>query len=181
MIRILLPALLIAMPAMAAAATLQDTATLDRAVAGFTGRAIGEDGGARTAIDSRLKLGQCPTVALSWHGVRHDAVMITCSGPDWHIYVPLQMAAPAPFVPAPAAAAAVAPPAKPVIVIKRGDPVMVEAADSGFSISREAVAMGDAAVGQRFMCKGDGDKAPFQAVAVDTGRATLPGWQPGVE
>ena len=68
-------------------------------------------------------------------------------------------------------------PARPAIVIKRGDPVMVEASDSGFSISREAIAMGDAAAGQRFMAKGDGDKAPFQAVAVESGRATLPGWQ----
>jgi flagella basal body P-ring formation protein FlgA len=177
MIRYFPLALLIAGPALAAPATFQDAATLDRAVAGFTGHAIGEDGGARTAVDARLKLGQCPTVALSWHGVSHDAVMVTCSGPDWHIYVPVQAAAAPVAVAASTMPAVLARPVKAAIVIKRGDPVMVEATDSGFSISREAVAMGDAAAGQRFMAKGDGDKAPFQAVALDTGRATLPGWQ----
>ncbi|TPG20615.1 hypothetical protein EAH87_08820 [Sphingomonas koreensis] len=169
----MLPLLLIPAP-VAAQAAFQDTAGLDRAVASFTGHGVGETGGARTTIDGRLKLAQCPTVALSWHGLNRDSVMITCSGPDWHVYVPVQQAAPTPI--SPSISPAVTLPAKAEIVIKRGDPVMVEASDSGFSISREAIAMGNAAVGDRFMAKGDGDKAPFQAVAVESGRATLPGW-----
>ena len=60
--------------------------------------------------------------------------------------------------------------------IRRGDPVMVEATQAGFSISREAIAQGDAAAGQRFLAKADGDKTAFQAIAIDSGRATLPGW-----
>jgi len=174
MFRFLIPALLIAGPAVAQTRSFQDTAALDKAVAGFTGHAIGEEGGARTAIDGRLKLAQCPTVALSWHGLNHDAVTITCGAPNWHIYVPVVMAPPAPK--SPSIATTVTMPVKPVVVIHRGDPVMVEASSSGFSISREAVAQGDAAAGQRFMAKGEGDKQPFQAIAVDTGRATLPGW-----
>ena len=89
---ILIPALLIAAPA-AAQTAFQDTAGLDRAVASFTGHSIGEEGGARTAIDRRLKLAQCPTVALSWHGINHDAVTVTCSGPNWHVYVSVVMTA----------------------------------------------------------------------------------------
>jgi flagella basal body P-ring formation protein FlgA len=174
MLRILLPALLLAGPALAQTRSFQDVAALDKAVAGFTGHAIGEDGGARTAIDARLKLAQCPTVALSWHGLNHDAVTVTCPSIGWHIYVPVVMAPPAPK--SPSIATTVTLPAKPVIVIHRGDPVMVEASSPGFTISREAVAQGDAAAGQRFMAKGQGDKQPFQAIAVDTGRATLPGW-----
>lgn len=174
MFRILIPALLIAGPAMAQARAFQDTAALDRAVAGFTGHAIGEEGGARTAIDTRLKLAQCPTVALSWHGLNHDAVTVTCSGPNWHIYVPVVMPAAAPK--SPQIAPTVTLPAKPVVVIHRGDPVMVEASQAGFTISREAIAQGNAAVGERFLAKGDGDKQAFQAIAVDVGRATLPGW-----
>lgn len=173
MFRILIPALLIATPAVAQSA-FQDTASLDRAVASFTGHAIGEEGGARTAIDSRLKLAQCPTVALSWHGLNHDAVTVTCSGPNWHVYVPVNMpAAPSPGV---SIAPTVTLPAKPEIVIHRGDPVMVEASQAGFSISREAIAQGNAAAGERFMAKGQGDKNAFQAVAIASGRATLPGW-----
>ena len=158
---LILPALLLASPA-AAQTAFQDTAGLDRAVASFTGHAIGEEGGARTAIDRRLKLAQCPTVALSWHGLNHDAVTVTCSGPDWHVYVPVVMAA-APIATPAAAPIAVA--AKAEIVIRRGDPVMVEATQAGFSISREAIAQGDAAAGQRFLAKADGDKTAFQAIA----------------
>ena len=135
MFRILLPALLLAGPAMAQARSFQDVAALDTAVAGFTGHAIGEDGGARTAIDSRLKLAQCPTVALSWHGLDHDAVTVTCPSIGWHIYVPVVMTAPAPK--SPSIAPTVTLPVKPVIVIHRGDPVMVEAASPGFTISRD--------------------------------------------
>lgn len=174
MFRFILPALLIAAPAAAQTRAFQNTASLDKAVAGFTGHSIGEEGGARTMIDDRLKLAQCATVALSWHGINHDAVTITCPDPNWHIYVPVVMAAPAPK--SPSIAPAVTLPAKPEIVIKRGDPVMVEASTSGFTISREAIAQGDAAAGQRFLAKGDGDKQAFQAIALDNGRATLPGW-----
>src|SRR3546814_5605084 len=74
------------------------------------------------------------------------------------------------------AAVAVAPPVKQQPVIKRGDPIVVAAGSPGFSISREAIAMGNAAPGERFLAKGDGDTTQFQAIAVAPGRATLPGW-----
>ena len=173
MFRLIAPALLIAAPA--AAADFQDIAALDRAVAAFAGHGIGQDGGPRTGVDKRLKLAQCPTVALSWRTNRHDAIVVTCSGPNWRIFVPVQHAQPvtvaAVNAPAPIAPVRQAP------VIKRGDPVMVAAGSPGFSISREAIAMGDAAPGERFMAKSDGDRNAFQAIAVERGRATLPGWQ----
>ena len=152
----------------------QDTGTLDRAVAAFTGRAIGEDGGAIATVDPRLRLAQCPTLALSWHGASHDAVVVNCTGPEWRVFVPVRVvaAAPAPI----AATLAAAPPARPEIVIKRGDPVTVEAVADGFSITRDGVAMGDAAAGGRLMIKVDDKKPPVQAVAIESGRATLPGW-----
>jgi len=78
---------------------------------------------------------------------------------------------------APAAvAASFVPVAKAAPVIKRGDPIVIEAGTEGFSISREGVAMGDAAPGGRFMVKVDDTRTPVQAIAVDAGRATLPGW-----
>ena len=66
--------------------------------------------------------------------------------------------------------------AKAAPVIRRGDPVVIEAASNGFSITREGVAMGDAAPGGRFMVKVDDAKGPVQAIALESGRATLPGW-----
>lgn len=167
---ILLPLLL------GGAALFQDTAGLDRAVAAFTSRPIGAEGGARTAIDTRLRLAQCPTVALAWRTEAHDAVVVSCSGPDWRIFVPVIRPAAAPPPTAAALRPAVAMPVKAEPVIRRGDPVVIEAGSAGFSISREGVAIGDAAPGARFMVRVDDSRTPVQAIAVEAGHATLPGW-----
>ena len=156
------------------AAAFQDTASLDRTVSAFTGRPLGAEGGARTPIDTRLRLAACPTVALSWRTEVHDAVVVSCAGPDWRIYVPVNM-------PVGAAAARVQPAAyaKPIKVdpvIRRGDPVVIEAGSTGFAISREGVALADAQPGARFLVRVDDARQPVQAVAVADGRATLPGW-----
>lgn len=161
------------LPVAAAAQTgFQDTHALDAAVAGFTGRPIGIEGGARAAVDKRLKLAACPTVALSWYGPAHDAVVVRCAGPAWRIFVPILAAPPAP---APAVLASTLPP-KPAIVIKRGDPVTIEVNASGFSVTRDGIAMTDGAPGGRFLVNVDGTKKPVQAIALESGRATLPGW-----
>lgn len=166
------PMLLLAGPA-AAAGPFQDTVAIDRAVAAFTGKAIGEAGGARSVVDGRLKLASCPMVSMAWRG--HDSVVVTCTGPDWRIYVPVRTAAVAATAPATAAPAAIAP-IKVAAVIKRGDPVTIAAGSPGFSITREGIALADAPPGGRFLVKVDSAKAPVQAVAIESGRATLPGW-----
>lgn len=169
---LLIPALLAAAPALAA--PFQDTVALDRAVAAFTGQGIGAEGGARSVVDPRLKLASCPMVTMAWRSEAHDAVVVTCTGPEWRIFVPVRFAATEPRKTPQTIAAAVAPKLEPVI--RRGDPVTIEAGSADFSITREGVAMGDAAPGARFLVKVDGAKGPVQAVAVETGRATLPGW-----
>jgi len=163
---------MIALALALAAVTHQDTTALDRAVAAFAGKGVGEEGGPRAPVDPRLKLAQCPMVALSWRTDAHDAVVVACSGPDWRIFVPVKMA-PQTAVVARAAAAAAPSPEK---VIKRGDPVMIEAGSDGFSITREGVAMGDAAAGARVLIRVPDAKLPVQGIAVESGRVTLPGW-----
>ena len=158
-------------PFLLIAASFQDTAALDRSVAAFTGRPTGAEDGARTPVDARLRLATCSTVSLSWRTEQHDAVVVSCAGPAWRIFVPVIRPANAPAAIAPAFA-----PAKVAPVIKRGDPIVIEAGTEGFSISREGVAMGDAAPGGRFMVKVDDTRTPVQAIAVEAGRATLPGW-----
>jgi flagella basal body P-ring formation protein FlgA len=111
---------------------------------------------------------------MSWRTEAHDAVVVTCSGPDWRIFVPVVRAT-AVAAPAPMRTAA-ASPVKLEPVVRRGDPVVIEAGSNGFSISREGVAMADAAPGARFAVRVADAKAPVQAVAVASGRATLPGW-----
>ena len=168
---LLLPSFLATAPA--AAAPFQDVAGLDRAVAAFTGRPVGVPGGARAPVDTRLKLAQCSTVSVNWRTDAHDAVVISCLGPEWKIYVPVVLDS---ARPTPGSAAAPMRPVAAAPVIRRGDPVTIEAGDAGFSITREGVAMGDAAPGARVAIKVEGAKGPVQAVAVEPGRATLPGF-----
>lgn len=157
-----------------AAISFQDVPSLDRAVSAFTGRAIGEEGGARAAVDSRLRLASCPTVSISWRTDAHDAVVVTCTGPDWRIFVPVRREA---LVTAPAAVAAVREVvAAPTIVVRRGDPVTIEAGTDGFQITREGIAAADAAAGARVAVRVEGATQPVQAVALATGRVSLPGW-----
>lgn len=165
---------------LAAAATgagFQDTAALDRAVAAFTARPIGSEGGARAPVDARLRLAACPMVAMSWRTETHDAVVIACAGPSWRLFVPV-IAPPRPSgaVAPRTAGVAAAVPVRADPVIRRGDAVTIEAGSDGFAITREGVAVGDAAPGARVMIKVDDAPRPVQAVAVEAGRATLPGW-----
>ena len=174
-----LPLLLLGLVASpVAAAPFQDTASIDRAVAAFTGHGVGNEGGARTPVDARLKLAACPMVSMAWRTDTHDAVVVTCTGPEWRLFVPVKLAAAAPRGAAPLVITPGAQPSalKPVYVIKRGDPVTISAGSAGFSITREGVAVGDAVVGGRFMVKVDDQKNPVQAVAIAAGSATLPGW-----
>ena len=92
MAALLLSALLAAAPA--GAVGFQDTIALDRAVIAFTGKAIGEEGGARAPVDARLKLKPCATLSMAWRAEKQDSVVVTCTGPEWRIFVPIRMAAP---------------------------------------------------------------------------------------
>lgn len=165
-------ALLIALSGPTAA--FQSTETLDQLVERFAGAPIGAEGGARAAVDKRLKLAACDAPQLSWRSPAEDAVVIRCQGPQqWRVFVPVnalpKAAAPTAATPAPVAA-------KVEFVIRRGDPVMLEAGAAGFSITREGLAMADAAVGGRVLVKTDDKRPPVAAIALAPGRAKLPGF-----
>jgi flagellar basal body P-ring formation protein FlgA len=175
MLPLLAPALLLA--ASPGATAFQSTETLDLIVAQFTGRPVGALGGARAPVDARLKLAACAAPQLAWRSDAHDAVVVRCMAPEWRIFVVVN-APPAPR-PAPAPAAAPtprpAPPPKVEPVIRRGDPLTLEAGAAGFSITRDGIAMGDAAPGARLMVRVDDKRPPIQAIAIEAGRARLPG------
>jgi flagella basal body P-ring formation protein FlgA len=160
----LAPILAIAAPV--GASEFQSTAMLDVIVAQFTGKAV--------------KLAACTAPQLEWRNAAKDAVVVRCMEPGWRIFVPVNAApqpkaAPAVTVAAPIAVKP-APAARAEPVIRRGDAVTVEAGAAGFSIAREGVAMSDAPAGGRLTVKVDEKKPPIQAVAVEPGRAKLPGW-----
>jgi flagella basal body P-ring formation protein FlgA len=164
--------MLLSLALAAAAPEFQSTAMLDAIVTQFTGKALGEQGGARTPVDKRLKLQACAAPQLEWRSEARDAVVVRCMAPAWRIFVPVD-AVPQ-LRPAPVAAQAPVAAVKALPVIRRGDPITVEAGAAGFSISREGVAMGDAVAGARLLVKVDEKKAPIQAVAVEPGLARLP-------
>jgi flagella basal body P-ring formation protein FlgA len=172
----MLLALTLTAAAPAAAQDFQSTRVLDMVVEQFTGKPIGAEGGARAPVDVRLKLAACPAPQLEWRSAARDAVVVRCMVPTWRIFVPVNALPQPKPAPAPVAAAPVrmaATPAAPVI--RRGDPVTLEAGSPGFSITRDGVAMNDAAAGARLMVKVDERKPPIQAVAIEPGRARLPG------
>jgi flagella basal body P-ring formation protein FlgA len=166
-------AMLLAGPA-AAAPDFQSTAVLDAVVAQFTGKPIGELGGARAPVDTRLRLAACSAPQLEWRNEARDAVLVRCMAPVWRVYVPIT-ALPQPRAAPMAATAAPMAAVKAEPVIRRGDPVTIEAGTEGFSVTRDGTAMNDAAPGGRLMVKTDEKKPPIQAVAIAPGRAGLPG------
>jgi len=167
--------LLSALAASSSPGAFQSTETLDRLVEQFAGAPVGMEGGARAPVDKRLRLAACDAPQLSWRSAAEDAVVIRCQGPQqWRVFVPVNA------LPRPVAAVVAAMPApavvKPATVIKRGDPVLVEAGAAGFSISREGLAMADAAAGARVLVKVDDKRPPVAAIALEPGRARLPGF-----
>ena len=164
----LFAALILAAPA--AASEFQSTAMLDTIVSQFTGKRIGEQGGARAPVDNRLKLASCAAPQLEWRTPAQDAVVVRCMAPGWRIFVPVNAVPP----PAALAAAARAPaPIKAEAVIRRGDAVTVEVNAAGFSITRDGIAMSDAPAGGRLTIRIDEKKPPIQAVAIEAGSARL--------
>lgn len=162
--------------ALSGPAAFQSTEALDQLVERFAGAPIGAEGGARAAVDKRLKLAACDTPQLSWRSPAEDAVVIRCQGPQqWRVFVAINaLPKAAPTVTTAATPAPVA--TKPELVIRRGDPVMLEAGAAGFSITREGLAMADAAVGGRVLVKTDDKRPPVAAIALSPGRARLPGF-----
>jgi len=166
---------LAAMPASAAV----DLSALDMRVAIFAGAVPGAEGGARSEIDRRLKLADCASdPKLEWRTERRDAVVVSCQGPNaWRIFVPvIRTSAPAAATPgtvmtAPRTAAA---PVAAETIIRRGDAVTVQVSSGGFTVSRDGVALSDAAAGGRVRIKVDDRPNPVQAVAVQPGLATIP-------
>lgn len=119
---------------MAVASPFADLDAIDVQVAQFTGRGIGEEGGAMQPVDRRLKLRPCASpLALSWNAQRRETVVVRChDAGGWRLYVPVK---------AEAAAAAALP------AVNRGDAVTIAVTGEGFSVSQPGEAMEGGPVG----------------------------------
>ncbi len=85
--RIVIP--MLSVFAMAAASPFEDTVRLDQKVAVHLNAAIGDVGGARAAIDAKLKLKRCPG-AVQFSNTNKNALLVSCPNLGWRIFVPVQ-------------------------------------------------------------------------------------------
>lgn len=123
-----------------AAAGFADLEAIDREVAAFTGASIGQQGGAATPVDRRLRLNPCAApLALSWHSPRRDSVLVQCPvAGGWRLYVPVRGATAESATPA----------------INRGDAVTIAVAGDGFTVSQPGEALEGGAVGAWIRVRG---------------------------
>ncbi|MBN9143237.1 MULTISPECIES: flagella basal body P-ring formation protein FlgA [unclassified Novosphingobium] len=114
-----------------AASPFVDLVAIDREVAEFTGKAIGQSGGAMMPVDRRLRLNACMSpLALSWRTTRRDAVLVQCPDPgSWRVFVPVRMAENAPSA------------------VARGEAVTIAVVGEGFAVSQPGEALDAGAVG----------------------------------
>ena len=114
-----------------AASPFADLAGIDREVADFTGKPIGQTGGAMMPVDRRLRLNACASpLALSWRTARRDAVLVQCPDPgSWRIFVPVRAGENAPAA------------------IARGESVTIAVVGEGFAVSQPGEALDAGAVG----------------------------------
>jgi flagella basal body P-ring formation protein FlgA len=160
---ILMP-LLILSAAPALAEGIIDHASMDRAIESFTGSPIGVVGGARAAIDRRLRLAACGDVVINWRTPRQDTLVLTCrEGPSWKLFVPVVVEGDPPKS---AAAGGQG--------ITRGDIVTVQVKGDGYSVSQGGEAMEDGAVGSWIKIKLPGKGDSLSAQVARPGLVVLP-------
>ena len=159
-----LPMLLPLCDPAARASGLTDPATIDRAVADFTGAPIGQPGGARMATDRRLQLAACPApLAVDWHSPARTAVKVECAGlSGWRIFVAVNAATSG-------SAGQVQAPA-----IKRGDALTIMVRGRGFSVQQSGEAMEGGAVGDWIFVRTSRKAEPLRARIERPGLAVIP-------
>lgn len=151
-----------------------DLASVDLAVAQFTGRAIGAPGGAVQPVDRRLRLAYCQSpLMVGWHnganrgssssGGAHDTVLVRC--PDigsWRLFVPV--------VPMPVEAAPAAAP----IVVQRGEGVTIAMVGEGFSVEQAGEALDPGPLGAWVRVRTGARADPLRARIVRPGQVEVP-------
>ncbi|MEO9468430.1 flagella basal body P-ring formation protein FlgA [Parasphingorhabdus sp.] len=128
------------------AAEFQNIVQLDKIVADTIGADIGEPGGARSPIDRRLRLGNCPA-APTVEGPVFGAAIVRCASLGWRIRVPL--------VGETAAINGGSATSKREMLIRRGQNVTLVYKGAGFSLSRQMIADENGAIGEMIAVRRD--------------------------
>jgi flagella basal body P-ring formation protein FlgA len=164
--------LLAATSAGAAVPGFQDLDALDRKVAISLGADIGAPGGAANPIDRRLRLAPCADALVE--PPVGGAATVRCPSLGWRLRVPLVRGGGGI---AASAASPVAARVRAEPVVRRGDPVEMQVATGGFTVSLQAIAEQDGAPGDRIRVRADSKSAPRMAEVVDAGQVRIPGFK----
>jgi flagellar basal body P-ring formation protein FlgA len=158
----------------AAAQHFEDLADVEQRVIAALGASIGEAGGPARPIDRRLRLARCPEPV----GVEEPAlgaVTVRCASLGWRIRVPLARGEGGEMREARPAGAAVRSTRR-ELAVRRGDPVVLVVVSGGFTVSRQATADQDGAVGDRIRVRTE-PRAPLMVGEVlPDGRVALAGF-----
>jgi flagella basal body P-ring formation protein FlgA len=127
---------------------------IDSIVATTVGAQIGQQGGAVAPVDRRLRLAACPQIPTV-EGPVFGAAIVRCDRLGWRIRVPLKAAAPAA-----SAYHGAQPASQRVVMVKKGDPVILVAGDATFTVTRNMVADEDGAVGELIQVRADKNSPP---------------------
>lgn len=146
-----------------AAAPHTDTRLIDKLVEQFTGHKPGTPGGARGALDPRLRLRPCSApLALDWHGNARHSVTVRCPDPPgWRIFVNLS---------APAGADG----GGGTMAVRRGETVAVAIRGRGFTVQRQGEAQGSGAVGEWIAVRTEPQTDPVRARIERPGLVVIP-------
>lgn len=147
------------------AGNFQDTAGLDRLVSETIGVAIGQPGGARAAVDKRLKLAACPAEPRV-EGPVFGAAIVRCPELGWRIRVPLNTAT--------QSTSHTPGPAKAEILIRRGQNVILVYKGAGFSLSKQMIADENGAIGDLIAVRQDRRSPRILAEVTGNGQVVLP-------
>ncbi|NBC37489.1 hypothetical protein GTZ99_13115 [Novosphingobium sp. FSY-8] len=139
----LLPLALIA-PIAHAQAAFTDLTTIDREVATFTGKSIGQAGGATLPVDRRLRLAAClAPLSVNWRSASRDTVVVSCPDPgSWRLFVPVRAVEGA------------------AVSVARGEVVSIAVVGEGFTVSQSGEAMDSGAIGDWIRVRGLRDGTP---------------------
>ncbi len=141
---------------------IEDHAALDAAVVRFTGKPLGEVGGAAHPVDRRLRLARCPVpVVTSWYGNRQATAQISCPADQgWKLFVAI-------LKPVEQQEAALE------TSVSRGDLVSVSVSGTGFMITRQGEALDSGSVGSWIRIKTDGKAQPMRAKIIAPGEVGM--------
>ncbi len=172
MLRIAVLLAAVALPAAVHAQSMgyADPAAIDAEVAAFTGAGIGTPGGARGPVDRRLRMSACGgPLQLAWHGRGASMVRVECNAAQapWRIFVPVN--AGGEVAAGSRSAASPLPPA-----IARGQVLTITLQGRGFSITQQAEALEQGAVGQWIRVRPEGSREEVRARVDSPIRVTIP-------